>query len=321
MKLSAVVLALTVVFTTVLIVYGDTVYEYYGIKYNIINNTSVSICGRSDDSTFVVVPEQINNRYVTEIADRAFALDEGLTGINLEFATELQRIGSYSFKSCTGLSGTLTLTSSVTEIGTAAFENCTSLNVVDIQSLVTVIPAQCFNSCSSLRTATLSNSVTSIENYAFANCSNLVYIVLSSNVNFISGTAFQNDDNLTLGVYYDTYSHHYAEDYGISYIVLDPENIPTEPPTEPPTEAPTDPPTEAPVGYLLGDTDDNDDVEVVDATWLQRYIALMNIGVIEDTVMQGDVDGDGDPSIVDAAFIMRYCVGIETPFDIGELVV
>ena len=46
----------------------------------------------------------------------------------------------------------------------------------------------------------------------------------------------------------------------------------------------------------------------------------MNIGVIEDTVMQGDVDGDGDPSIVDAAFIMRYCVGIETPFDIGEFV-
>ena len=32
----------------------------------------------------------------------------------------------------------------------------------------------------------------------------------------------------------------------------------------------------------------------------------------------GDVDGDGDPTIVDATFIMRYCVGIVTPYGIGE---
>ena len=60
--------------------------------------------------------------------------------------------------------------------------------------------------------------------------------------------------------------------------------------------------------------------DVVDATWLQRYVALMNIGVIEDTVMQGDVDGDGDPTVVDATFIMRYAVGIDTPYTIGEFV-
>ena len=63
--------------------------------------------------------------------------------------------------------------------------------------------------------------------------------------------------------------------------------------------------------------DENGNI-LVDATWLQRYVALMDVGVIEETVMHGDVDGDGDPTIVDATFIMRYCVGIVTPYGIGE---
>lgn len=311
--IGAMVIVVIIGISAVTTVFADTVYYYYGYLYSYIDNDRVSLCGWSGDTSELFVPGTINNRDVVDISNRAFQDNTNLTGIRFFQDSILERIGSFAFDGCTGISGEISFPRTLSLIETAAFQGCSSLERVVFNSPIDAIPNQCFNGCSSLSDVSLRDGLISIGYRAFADCPNLTYLQIPASVSSIADTAFQNDE-ITLGVYYNSYAHQYAMDNGIAYEILDPENIPTEPPTDPPTEP-------EPEGYLLGDTDDNDDVEVVDATWLQRYIALMNIGVIEDTVMQGDVDGDGDPSIVDAAFIMRYCVGIDTPFDIGELVV
>ena len=68
---------------------------------------------------------------------------------------------------------TIEIPSSVTSIGSHAFEYCRSLTSIVIPSNVTSIGYGAFNGCSSLTNITITSSVTSISNSAFYNCSSL----------------------------------------------------------------------------------------------------------------------------------------------------
>ena len=185
----------------------------------------------------------------------------------------------------------------VETVGEGAFQDCSGLEkVVFDNQKITAIENQTFYGCSSLTAIELPGSVVSIGDLAFADCDSLQRIIIPAGVTAIGDNAFARSDSVVIYCYKGPYAHRYATEKNIPFVLLD----------------------SGAEGYLLGDTDDNGDVDVVDATWLQRYVALMDVGVIEETVMHGDVDGDGDPTIVDATFIMRYCVGIVTPYGIGE---
>nr|WP_316624253.1 leucine-rich repeat protein [uncultured Ruminococcus sp.] len=185
----------------------------------------------------------------------------------------------------------------ITSVGEYAFIN-TSVSSVTFGDNITQIKTGAFINVSDLSEVILNDNLSAIGSLAFAGCTGLSTLTIPSSVTNIADDAFVNCGDLVINCYTDSYAHQYAVEKSIPFVLLDAE----------------------PEGYLLGDTDNNEDVDVVDATWLQRYVALMDIGVIEDTVMQGDVDGDGDPTIVDATFIMRYAVGIDTPYSIGEFV-
>ena len=62
--------------------------------------------------------------------------------------------------------------------------------------------------------------------------------------------------------------------------------------------------------YLVGDIDDSGDVSTIDATWIRRLNAGMEVDLDEYAEMRGDVDGSGDTSIIDATLIQRYVVGM-----------
>ena len=70
----------------------------------------------------------------------------------------------------------------------------------------------------------------------------------------------------------------------------------------------------------LGDADGNGEVDVIDATVIQRYTTLINVPYDKAQLMCADIDGDGDLTIVDATFIQRYSTMIKTPYDIGEYI-
>ena len=73
---------------------------------------------------------------------------------------------------CSGLTS-VTIGSSVTNIGESAFRDCSSLTSIIIPNSVTSISSSAFNSCRGLTSVTIGNGVTSIGENAFVFCRGL----------------------------------------------------------------------------------------------------------------------------------------------------
>ena len=75
----------------------------------------------------------------------------------------------------------------------------------------------------------------------------------------------------------------------------------------------------AAAAYQLGDTDKDGEVNITDATVIQRVLAEM----IEDTdghiLRYGDIDGGG-LTVMDVSFIQRYLANIDDGYPIGSSV-
>ena len=69
--------------------------------------------------------------------------------------------------------------------------------------------------------------------------------------------------------------------------------------------------------YVIGDADGSGEVEIVDATIVQRYDANIKTPFNEAQLMRANVDGD-ELSIIDVTFIQRYLVNMNNPYMIGE---
>lgn len=95
------------------------------------------------------------------------------------------------------------------------------------------------------------------------------------------------------------------------------------PATEPATQSATQAPTQAPTIYIeptqagtpifYGDADDDGEITIIDATYVQRYDA----GIVLPTplnVRNADVDDDEEVNVIDATLIQRYNAGIITRF-------
>ena len=93
-----------------------------------------------------------------------------------------------AFYGCKNLSS-VSLPSTLTEIGMSAFSNCTSLTTITIPTSVSKIGGAAFSN-SGLISITLPEKVKEIHNATFSNCKNLTEITLSSTTNTICSTAF-----------------------------------------------------------------------------------------------------------------------------------
>ena len=318
--------------------YTDGDYTYADADAN-----HVALYAYNGDSNVLTVPSYFSDKGVSKIYDYAF---ENNTAINqIDFSQnmgQLSVIGTKSFSECTSLTGTLTLPSSLRNLGYASFQGCTGLDTLYVNLGIRDIPEQCFNRCSGLRYIYLPTELESINRLAFANCTSLEAVYISSSVTYINEYAFTNSDP-TLYVYNNSYAHQFAIDTQISYVVIDPPQpepteVPTEEPTEEPTTAPTDAPTEpitpteestiaptepvteaptqAPVA-ILGDVDGDGSVSTIDATVMQRYLASVAYPA-GCNFTYGDVDGDGTITILDVTYIMRYLAGIDVPYPVSE---
>ena len=74
---------------------------------------------------------------------------------------------------------------------------------------------------------------------------------------------------------------------------------------------------------IWADIDDNGEVDINDATILQRFDAELNIGDIteDDLLARADVDGDGEITIIDVTFIQRYLAEMPVKYPIGEVLI
>lgn len=77
-------------------------------------------------------------------------------------------------------------------------------------------------------------------------------------------------------------------------------------------------PFEAPTNVIfVGDVDSDGEVEVRDATWIQRVIAGMELPFAFD-MQRADIDGDGDITIMDASFIQKWLAGMNLTLPSGR---
>jgi len=118
-------------------------------------------------------------------------------GISRVYANAVQRvemgvnvdIGSYAFNYCSSLTS-ITIPDGVTSIESKAFNYCPRLTSITIPDGVTSIGSYAFNNCPSLTSITIPDGVTSISSNAFSNCPSLTSITIPDGVTSISSNAF-----------------------------------------------------------------------------------------------------------------------------------
>ena len=71
------------------------------------------------------------------------------------------------------------------------------------------------------------------------------------------------------------------------------------------------------VDRLLGDSDGDDSVTIVDATVIQRHLAEIPTAVYIEAA--ADADQDGEVTIIDATAIQRWLAELPTHEGIGEI--
>ena len=291
-KGTAVLIALALISLSLLSSMAATLYYENGYYYSYLNNDEVEFAGYTRQTQTVVVPEKMNNRLVTTVANRAFIDDDYLIGIDFSNASYLSVIGMYSFANCSALNTKLTIPAPIEYIDTCAFEKCTSLPEVEITADLYAIPLQCFNGCSSLVHVTFNNGLHEILNYAFADCTDLEYAEIPKSVTYIAETAFQNTPNLTLGVWFGSYGYEYAQSHNIPYVLLD--------------------------EVKLGDANGDGSVNINDVTQIQRHLAELES--LEGIYLHAaDANQDGTLDISDATTLQMYLAKYDIPYPIGEV--
>lgn len=109
-----------------------------------------------------------------------------LTSVNLP--ETLQTIENASFRS-TALEE-VAIPLSVTSIGNAVFQYCTSLKKASLPNSITTVPMEAFSGCRSLYEVALPSSTTEIGRSAFSGCQSLESIALPSSLERINDNAF-----------------------------------------------------------------------------------------------------------------------------------
>ena len=290
--ISAILIVCTLVVSSVATYFAVAVYIVNGYSYNIINNTSIALCGWDNSTPELIVPDMLAERYFVTVADYGLQYNTEITSVDFSQTQHLQYIGTDAFRECTGIANELIIPETVTGFGERAFQGCSSLPSAVINAVTTTIPKQCFYKCSSLESVVLPESLTTIQAFAFADCTALNSVNIPATVTSIAKTAFQNDNDLTLGVYYGSYAHTYAIENNIPYVLLD--------------------------DVKLGDVDGDGDVNINDVTVIQRHLAELE--QLEGIYFHAaDTNQDGTVDISDATTLQMYLAEYDIPYPIGEI--
>jgi DNA (cytosine-5)-methyltransferase 1 len=130
---------------------------------------------------------------VKVIASNAFS-DSYFAKITINSVTEIQ---SNAFNHCSNLKE-LTINSGLTAIPDSAFYSCYSLEKIVLPQTLTSFGNNAFKSCSKLASITIPDSVTTIGNYCFEYCASLTGIIIPMNVTSMGYSAFDGCNSLTV---------------------------------------------------------------------------------------------------------------------------
>nr|WP_316623782.1 leucine-rich repeat protein [uncultured Ruminococcus sp.] len=274
---------------------ADTIYRYGGLTLTVLadeEDIAFGVLSYDGDDPAVTVPGDFGGYPILALNSHAFAANTTLREITL--SDGIASVGNGAFLSATNLEK-VTLTPSVTFIGESAFLNTPALKEINLaDSSIEGVSNNAFQS-SGIEEIALPETCTAVGDMAFAKCGDLTKISIPDSVKTISDNAFQNSDNVVIYASSGSYAIAYAKAHGLSYVCTDAE------------------------AYMLGDADGNGEIEIVDATVIQRVLADIPVADPDTAERNGDVDGDG-LNITDATWLQRYLASVEIPYEIGKIV-
>ena len=287
----------------------------------------------SGESKFVAIPESVrerismngastdsayNNGYVnvpvTSIGDWTFYNNKYLQ--NIYIPDTIKHIGKGTFYGCVGLNK-VDIPDSVTNIDASAFERCLALEKVTLGNGITEIADDTFSDCRYLSEINIPDGVTRIGEEAFFDCRSLKELVLPEglqtigsadslrnmgvfeecrslekiripdSVTTIGENAFENCRKLTVFGKADSAAAGFAEENDIKFKKYG---------------RTTD------SGKVVGDLNDDWDVNIFDATIMQSAFAEMTDINLKDknNIALLDTNNDGKVNIRDVTQIQRY---------------
>ena len=105
----------------------------------------------------------------------------------------------------------------ITSIGASAFENCPSLEIVELEEGITSINGYAFYGCASLKELELPKSLKSIGENAFEGCTSLQKVTAYPKLTSLKNTSFRKCSALTIRGYEGSYIQKYATEKEIPF--------------------------------------------------------------------------------------------------------
>ncbi|MCR5652619.1 MAG: leucine-rich repeat domain-containing protein, partial [Ruminococcus sp.] len=109
---------------------------------------------------------------------------------SLTLMSTVTDVGKYAFARCKGLKNVEIPSGSVKKLSEGMFSACSSLESITIPNTVTEIGDWAISSCSALESITIPNSITKIGSSAFKGCSSIENITIPNSVQSIGKEAF-----------------------------------------------------------------------------------------------------------------------------------
>ncbi len=131
-------------------------------------------------------------------------------------SSSVTAIGTSAFEGNSDIKS-VSIPSGVTKIGQMAFADCTGISSVSLPSTLTSIGIGAFCGCTSLSSVSIPSGVTSIGDDAFADCSSLSSVTIPSGVTSIGENAFGGCGNITIKCSEGSAAHDYAVENSINY--------------------------------------------------------------------------------------------------------
>ena len=156
-------------------------------------NNLINIHVDTDNDSYISENGVLYNKDKTEIIKYpARKTDEK----EYTIANTVTKIHNNTFENCSSLEN-IEIPESVTSIGNSVFSGCNNLkNIVIPESVTSIETFSMFKGCSSLEKVTIPESTTNIESYAFEGCSSLTNIKIPEGVTSIEYGAFEECTNL-----------------------------------------------------------------------------------------------------------------------------
>ena len=253
-----------------------------------------------ENLTSVNIPD-----YITVIDDNAFYGCSSLTSVNIP--DSVTGIGSRAFGGCSSLTS-VTVPKSVATIGNNVFYNCTGLTSATVNSQK--ISNYMFQDCKALKNVTLGDNVEWVGEKAFHGCFSLKSVTIPKSVKYIGDRAFgfyysvigaqyqsaPYDKYFTIRGYKNTVAELYAKENGFIFTALDTSDTESKP----------------------GDADGDGQITPMDVTVVQYYFSRITTQANEETLMYADIDKNGRLEVIDTTWLLRYLAGMDDiPYMIG----